>query len=77
MLGEAKPASINATAQLSEQEIAERVRAIHEAACARPLTVEEKIFLLDSAKIPEVRIKNEPSVRRVDWYPDRVPTYPA
>jgi hypothetical protein len=35
----------------------------------RPLTVEEKIKLLDAAKI-HIPINEEPSVRREDWYSD-------
>ena len=35
----------------------------------RPLTAEEKLQLLDAAKL-SVPINEEPSVRRVDWYDD-------
>lgn len=35
----------------------------------RPLTVEEKIKLLDAVKL-DVGINQEPSIRRVDWYDD-------
>lgn len=35
----------------------------------RPLTIEEKIKLFDSAKI-KTPVNEEPSVRRVDWYDD-------
>ena len=35
----------------------------------RPLSVDEKIRLLDAMKL-DVAIREEPSVRRVDWYGD-------
>ena len=70
MRAEANPISRDTTAHLSEREIEDRVREIHAAAKKRPLTPDEKIFLLDTAKITTVRIKNEPSVRREDWYGD-------
>lgn len=35
----------------------------------RPLSVEEKLKLLDDVKL-NVPINEEPSVRRVDWYDD-------
>lgn len=35
----------------------------------RPLTVDEKLTLLDAVKL-DVAINEEPSVRRVDWYDD-------
>lgn len=35
----------------------------------RPLTVEEKLRLLDAIKL-DVAINEEPSIRRVDWYDD-------
>lgn len=68
MPAEANPISGDTTAHLSKREIEDRVREIHAAAKERPLTVAEKIFLLETAKFTDVRIKNEPSVRREDWY---------
>ena len=35
----------------------------------RPLTVDEKLQLLDAVKL-DAAINQEPSVRRVDWYND-------
>lgn len=35
----------------------------------RPLTVEEKLKLLDAVKL-NVAVNEEPSIRRVDWYND-------
>ena len=70
MRSEVKSISKIPTTQLSEREIEDRVREIHAAAKERSLTPDEKIFLLDSAKITDVRLKNEPSVRREDWYGD-------
>ena len=70
MRSEVKSITKVSTPQLSEREIEDRVREIHAAAKERPLTPDEKIFLLDSAKITDVRLKNEPSVRREDWYGD-------
>ena len=35
----------------------------------RPLSTEEKINLLDAAKL-SIPVKNNPSIRREDWYGD-------
>jgi hypothetical protein len=42
---------------------------LSEQAQKRPLTVEEKIQLLDAAKLDSA-VNEEPSVRREDWYGD-------
>ena len=56
--------------QLSEEQQKNLItRLLTRRARQRPLTTEEKIQLLDAAKL-SVAINEEPSVRRVDWYSD-------
>lgn len=56
--------------QLSEEQKKDLMKRLlaHEAQ-QRPLTIEEKLRLLDAIKL-DVAISEEPSVRRVDWYDD-------
>jgi hypothetical protein len=56
--------------QLSEEQQKDLLkRLLTRQAQQRPLTVEEKLKLLDAVKL-DVAINEEPSVRRVDWYDD-------
>jgi hypothetical protein len=56
--------------QLSEEQQKDLIkRLLTRQAQQRPLTVEEKLKLLDAVKL-DVAIKEEPSIRRVDWYDD-------
>jgi hypothetical protein len=56
--------------QLSEEQQKDLLkRLLIRQAQQRPLTVEEKLKLLDAVKL-DVAINEEPSVRRVDWYDD-------
>lgn len=56
--------------QLSDDQQNELVKQILlRQAKQRPLTIEEKIKLLDAVKI-SAEVNEEPSVRRVDWYGD-------
>ena len=56
--------------QLSEEQQKDLIkRMLTRQARQRPLTVEEKLKLLDAAKL-DVAIREEPSIRRVDWYGD-------
>ena len=52
-----------------EQREALIARLLVQQAQERPLTVEEKIQLLDAAKI-HLPVNEEPSLRREDWYDD-------
>lgn len=56
--------------QLSEEQQKDLIRRLLALqAQQRPLSVEEKLKLLDDVKL-NVPINEEPSVRRVDWYDD-------
>lgn len=56
--------------QLSEEQQNDLIaRLLTRQAQQRPLTVEEKIKLLDAMKL-DIAIREEPSVRRADWYGD-------
>jgi hypothetical protein len=56
--------------QLSETQRKDLIaQLLSEAAQRRPLTVEEKIQLLDAAQL-ENAVNEAPSVRREDWYDD-------
>ncbi len=56
--------------QLSEEQQKDLVkRLLTRQAQQRPLTVEEKLKLLDAVKL-NVPVNEEPSIRRVDWYDD-------
>lgn len=56
--------------QLSEEQQKDLIkRLLTHHAQQRPLTVEEKLKLLDAVKL-DVAINEEPSIRRVDWYSD-------
>lgn len=56
--------------QLSEEQQKDLIkRLLTRQAQQRPLTVEEKLKLLDAVKL-NVAINEEPSIRRVDWYGD-------
>lgn len=61
---------IDLVEQLPEAQQNELIaRVLAHRAETRPLTVEEKLALLDSVKL-DVAIKEEPSIRREDWYGD-------
>lgn len=54
--------------QLSEEQQRDLTkRLLARQAQQRPLTIEEKLKLLDAVKL-DVAINEEPSVRREDWY---------
>ena len=56
--------------QLSEEQQKDLIkRLLTHQAQQRPLTVEEKLKLLDAVKL-DLAINEEPSIRRVDWYDD-------
>lgn len=56
--------------QLSEEQQRDLTkRLLARQAQQRPLTIEEKLKLLDAVKL-DVAINEEPSVRREDWYGD-------
>ena len=56
--------------QLSEEQQRDLIRRLLlKRAEQRELTKEEKIQLLDASKL-SIPVKEEPSVRRVDWYDD-------
>lgn len=56
--------------QLSDEQQRDLIkRLLSHRAQQRPLTVEEKLRLLDAVQL-DVAINEEPSVRRVDWYGD-------
>lgn len=56
--------------QLSEEQQKDLIkRLLTRQAQQRPLTVEEKLKLLDAIKL-NVAVNEEPSIRRVDWYDD-------
>jgi hypothetical protein len=56
--------------QLSDDEQKRLIeRILSQRAAVRPLTVEEKIQLLDAAKLNNL-INEMPSIRREDWYDD-------
>jgi hypothetical protein len=56
--------------QLSEDQQKDLVkRLLTRQAHQRPLTVEEKLKLLDAVKL-DVAVNEEPSIRRADWYDD-------
>lgn len=56
--------------QLSEEQQKDLIkRLLTRQAQQRPLTVEEKLKLLDAVKL-NVAVNEEPSIRRVDWYDD-------
>lgn len=56
--------------QLSEEQQKDLIkRILTRQARQRPLTIDEKLKLLDAAKL-DVAIREEPSIRRVDWYGD-------
>jgi len=56
--------------QLSEEQQSDLiVRVLTQRARQRPLTIEEKIQLLDAAKLDNP-VHEAPSVRREDWYDD-------
>lgn len=56
--------------QLSEEQQKDLIkRLLTRQAQQRPLTVEEKLKLLDAVKL-DVAINEEPSIRRMDWYGD-------
>lgn len=56
--------------QLSEEQQKDLIkRLLTRQAQQRPLTVEEKLKLLDAVKL-DVPVNEGPSVRRVDWYGD-------
>lgn len=56
--------------QLSEEQQRDLTkRLLARQAQQRPLTIEEKLKLLDAVKL-DVAINEEPSVRREDWYDD-------
>lgn len=56
--------------QLSEEQQQDLIRRLlTRSAHQRPLTVEEKLQLLDAVKL-DVAVNEEPSIRRVDWYDD-------
>lgn len=56
--------------QLSEEQQNDLIaRLLTRQAQHRPLSVDEKIRLLDAMKL-DVAVREEPSVRRVDWYGD-------
>ena len=56
--------------QLSDEQQRDLIkRLLSHQAQQRPLTVEEKLRLLDAVQL-DVAIIEEPSVRRVDWYGD-------
>ncbi|MAS37947.1 MAG: hypothetical protein CL610_28390 [Anaerolineaceae bacterium] len=56
--------------QLSEEQQQDLIkRLLARSAHQRPLTVEEKLQLLDAVKL-DVAVNEEPSIRRVDWYDD-------
>lgn len=56
--------------QLSEEQQKDLIRRLLALqAQQRPLSIEEKLKLLDAVKL-DVPINEEPSVRRVDWYDD-------
>lgn len=56
--------------QLSEEQQKDLIkRLLTRQAQQRPLTVEEKLKLLDAVKL-NVAVNEEPSIRRVDWYGD-------
>ncbi len=56
--------------QLSDEQQRDLIkRLLSHQAQQRPLTVEEKLRLLDAVQL-DVAINEEPSVRRVDWYGD-------
>jgi hypothetical protein len=52
-----------------EQQQALIARVLRQRADQRPLTVEEKLRLLDAAKLDNA-VLQEPSIRREDWYGD-------
>jgi hypothetical protein len=56
--------------QLSEEQQKDLIkRLLTRQAQQRPLTVEEKLKLLDAVKL-NIAVNEEPSIRRVDWYGD-------
>ena len=56
--------------QLPEQQQKDLIaRLLTDYAQQRPLTAEEKIQLLDAAKL-SMPVNEEPSIRREDWYGD-------
>ena len=56
--------------QLSEEQQKDLIkRLLTRQAQQHPLTVEEKLKLLDAVKL-NVPVNEEPSIRRVDWYND-------
>lgn len=56
--------------QLSEEQQKDLIkRLLTRQGQQRPLTVEEKLKLLDAVKL-NVAVNEEPSIRRVDWYGD-------
>lgn len=56
--------------QLSEEQQKDLIkRLLTRQAQQRPLTVEEKLKLLDAIKL-NLAINDEPSIRRSDWYDD-------
>lgn len=61
---------IDLVQQLSEEQQKDLIRRLLALqAQQRPLSIEEKLKLLDAVKL-DVPISEEPSVRRVDWYDD-------
>ncbi|RMF79285.1 MAG: hypothetical protein D6737_11955 [Chloroflexi bacterium] len=56
--------------QLSEEQQKDLIkRLLARQAQQHPLTIEEKLKLLDAVKL-DVAINEEPSIRRIDWYDD-------
>lgn len=56
--------------QLSEDQQKDLIkRLLTRQAHQRPLTIEEKMRLLDAVKL-DIGVNQEPSVRREDWYGD-------
>jgi len=56
--------------QLSEEQQKDLIkRLLTRQAQQRPLTIEEKLKLLDAVKL-DVAVNEEPSIRRIDWYDD-------
>jgi hypothetical protein len=56
--------------QLSEEQQNDLIqRLLTQRARQHPLTIEEKLKLLDSLKI-HAAVREEPSIRREDWYDD-------
>jgi hypothetical protein len=61
---------IEVVEQLSEDQQKDLVkRLLTRQAHQRPLTVEEKLKLLDAVKL-DAAVNEEPSIRRADWYDD-------